>query len=88
MTKELDCNFQNNDFCQWISDKNRATVEWTFNKLKYNGMTDTQTIIQGLGAPLFKTGPQNGDRFGSRCLYFKLIILSFKFLKISELSKI
>ena len=42
MTSEMDCTFQN-DLCKWQNDKSRSSVEWSFNRLDLNGLTDAQS---------------------------------------------
>lgn len=42
MTSEMDCTFQN-DLCKWQNDKSRSSVEWSFNRLALNGLTDAQS---------------------------------------------
>jgi hypothetical protein len=58
----LNCRFKNEDFCHWNLEKSFSTDDWTFNKIKDQGFTETQYYFLNK-ANAFKTGPQSGDRY-------------------------
>lgn len=62
----LNCNFQSEEFCHWYVDKSRCSDSWVFNKDVDGGYTESQAYFKSR-EPNFKTGPQNGDRYGSKC---------------------
>ena len=59
--KILDCDFNNQSFCNWKIEKIRSMENWSFNK----AFTPSQIYFRNKD-PTFRTGPQNGDRFGNK----------------------